>query len=236
MDRHSATGKTDSDKKIHQTWGGDDGPTELKAEEAAVVDAAVAATDNTWGVEAAPADDPWATPAVAPGDEAAPAPAAAEGERPARRGGDRDAREPEEEDNTVSYDQYLAQKAAEESALPTLAPRSANEGVDESQWKDTVEVTKAEEDAYFAPKAKNAPKQKAKKEEKVYIEIDARFERPRGGGDRGRGGDRGARGGGRGRGDNGGGRGRGGGDRGPRGGRGPAGVDVADEKAFPSLS
>lgn len=202
-----------------------------------MVDAAVAATDNTWGVEAAPADDPWATPAAAPGDEAAPAPAAAEGEgRPARRGGDRDAREPEEEDNTVSYDQYLAQKAAEESALPKLAPRSANEGVDESQWKDAVEVTKPEEDAYFAPKAKSAPKQKAKKEEKVYIEIDARFERPRGGGDRGRGGDRGSRGGGRGRGDNGGGRGRGGGDRGPRGGRGPAGVDVADEKAFPSLS
>jgi len=235
MDRHSATGKTDSDKKVHQSWGGDDGPAELKVEEAAATDAAAAATDNTWGVEAAPADDPWATPAAAAGDEAAPAPAAAEGEgRPGRRG-DRDAREPEEEDNTVSYDQYLVQKAAEESALPKLEPRSANEGVDESQWKDTVPVTKAEEDAYFAPKAKSAPKQKAKKEEKVFIEIDARFERPSRGGERGRGGDRGARGGGRGRGGDGGGRGRGG-DRGPRGGRGPAGVDVADEKAFPSLS
>lgn len=84
---------------------------------------------------------------------------------------------------------------------------------------------------------KNAPKARStKKEEKVYIEIDARFERPdRGGRGRGRGGDRG--------GDR--------GDRrgGPRGGRGgprggaarqnggaPTTVDVDDQTAFPSLS
>ena len=76
---------------------------------------------------------------------------------------------------------------------------------------------------------KAAPKSRAKKEEKVYLEIDAHFERPQRGG-RGRGGDRGDR------------------PRGGRGGRGgrargaangssstPA-LDVADETAFPSLA
>lgn len=222
---------SDSDKKVHQSWGGDDGPAELKVEEAAATDAAA---DNAWGDVTAPADDPWGSSAPAAGEEPTPAPAAAEGEGGEGRG--RREREPEEEDNTVSYDQYLAQKAAEESALPKLAPRTANEGQDDSQWKDAVPVTKAEEEAYFAPKAKAASKPKAKKEEKVFIEIDARFERPSRGGERGRGGRGGDRGGDRGdRGGRGGGRGRGG-ERGPRGGRAAQGVDVADEKAFPSLS
>lgn len=90
------------------------------------------------------------------------------------------------------------------------------------------------------PKSKSAPKVRTKKEEKVYLEIDARFERPeRSGRGRGRGdrGDRGDRGGDR-------------GDRGrPRGGRGTpragagAGVrqngaiaNVDDQAAFPSLT
>jgi len=78
---------------------------------------------------------------------------------------------------------------------------------------------------------KSAPKPRAKKEEKVFLEIDARFERPDRGG-RGRGG-RGADRGGERRGT----RGRGG----PRGGRqnnnnGAAAVNVDDQTAFPSLS
>lgn len=77
---------------------------------------------------------------------------------------------------------------------------------------------------------KTAPKARAKKEEKVFLEIEARFERP----DRGRGGrGRGDRGGDRGRD-----RGRGGRGRGARGGRQNANsaVDVNDAAAFPSLS
>lgn len=83
---------------------------------------------------------------------------------------------------------------------------------------------------------KSAPKARAKKEEKIFIEIDARLPerggRGRGRGDRGRGrgdrpfGERG-RGGGRGRG------GRGGHQNGP--GAHPE-IDVADEAAFPSLA
>jgi plasminogen activator inhibitor 1 RNA-binding protein len=65
---------------------------------------------------------------------------------------------------------------------------------------------------------------RAEKKEKVFLEIDAHFDRPNRGG-RGRG-DRGGRGRGR--------------DRGPRGRSGTNGtqptVNVEDEKAFPSLS
>ena len=230
--RPALTARSDSDKKVAQSWGADEGTAELKAEEAGATDAVV---DNAWGEAAAPADDPWAAPAAA-ADGAAPAPVAEEGE------GRRREREPEEEDNTLTFDQYLAQKAeadAADSVIPKLAPRAANEGAEGDIWKDAVPVARGgdEDEAYFAGKPKAAPKERAKKAEKVYLEIDARFERPDSGrgGRGGRGGPRGGdRDGGRGRGTPRGGRGEG---RGPRGGRGAsAGVDVADEKAFPSLS
>jgi plasminogen activator inhibitor 1 RNA-binding protein len=64
---------------------------------------------------------------------------------------------------------------------------------------------------------------RAEKKEKVYLEIDAHFERPnrggRGRGDRGRGRDRGGR-----------------GRRGTNGTQPTATVNVEDETAFPSLS
>jgi len=112
-DRHSGTGRTDSDKKVHQGWGGDEGGAELKAEEAGTTDAqaegVVNSTDD-WGASAptdnwaAPAADDWGAPPPAEGDNAP----AVEGEK-----GD-DSRKPrereiEEEDNTISYEQYLAQ-------------------------------------------------------------------------------------------------------------------------------
>ena len=73
---------------------------------------------------------------------------------------------------------------------------------------------------------KSTPKTRAKKEEKVYLEIDARFDRPARGGRGGRGSDRG-------RGDRPG-RGRGGGRDGRA--NGSQVVNVDDEQAFPSLS
>ncbi|CAA7266477.1 unnamed protein product [Cyclocybe aegerita] len=230
FDRHSQTGKTDSDKKIHQSWGGDDGNTEFKAEQAATVDAAAEVTGNEWGADTSAAAD-WGAPAAdasadawgaPPAADAAPAEADKPESRPRRE------REPEEEDNTLTFDQYLAQQKEKESVIPKLeGPRKANDGAEEI-WKDAVPLTKnEEEDAYFVGKTKAAPKARAKKEEKVFLEIDARFERPdRGGRGRGRGGDR-ARGAGR------------GGRGGPRGGRqngAAAVVNVDDQSAFPSLS
>jgi len=219
FDRHSQTGKTDSDKKVQQSWGGADGDTELKAEQQANVDAAVEGK-NDWDDTGA-AD--WGTaPADAPAD-AAPA----EGDKP--EGRPRREREPEEEDNTLTLDQYLAQQKEKDSAVPKLeGVRQVNDNAD--TWKDAVALSKDNEDSYFVGKSKSAPKPKAKKEERVFIEIDARFERPeRGGRGRGRGGDRGgdrARGG------------RGAGRGGARGGRQPnqAAVNVDDQAAFPSLA
>ena len=153
---------SDSDKKVHQSWGGDDGNTELKVEEAATVDAAAeGAVGNEWGTEAAGAGDAWGAPAAAADDAwALPATSGDEPAMPTTTEGDKNEgrrareREQEEEDNTLTLDQYLAQKTEKEaSLLPKLETRKANEGADDSLWKDAVQVQKGdEEEAYFAAK------------------------------------------------------------------------------------
>src|SRR6266702_3803174 len=154
---------SDSDKKIHQGWGGDDGGAELKAEEAGTTDAqaegATAATDD-WGASA-PADDPWGAPPPAAADDWGAPPAegdnapAVEGEK-----GD-DGRKPrerelEEEDNTISLDQYLAQlKDNTTASVPKLdGVREANEGAD-NVWGDVTEHKRNEdEEAYYVGKVR----------------------------------------------------------------------------------
>ncbi|KAM6498151.1 hypothetical protein JOM56_006099 [Amanita muscaria] len=242
FDRHSQTGKTDSDKKFHQGWGGDDGNQELKTEQAATVDAAV--EGDSWGGNAPSGDWGGAAPSAdwGSGDAAPAEPASA----PVEEDKEGKPRREEEEDNTLTLDQYRAKEKEKETIVPKLeGPRKANDGADDSAFKDVVLLTKDEDaESYFVGKTRSTPKSRTEKKEKVFIEIDARFERPerggrgrgrgdRGHGDRGRGdrghGDRGERGE-RGRG----GRGRGGG----RGGRqnGPGEINVDDESAFPSLS
>lgn len=217
-DRHSATGKTDSDKKVHQGWGGDDGPTELQAETAATADA-----NNDWatGAEGAAPSNDWGAPA-----EGAPAAGSGEADDAAAPAeGDRRAQE-EEEDNTLTLDQYLAkQKENESSVIPKLEARK----VETEDWADVTPLEKKDEEEFYVGKQKAAPKAKAKKEEKVFLEIDARFERPSRGGDRGGRGRGRGEGRGRGRGE---GRGRG---RGNRGSAAPT-FNVDDETAFPVLS
>ena len=174
FDRHSGTGKmfvsipefiipvklnrssSDSDKKIHQGWGGDEGGTELKAEEAGKTDAQAegdaAATD---GWDAVPIDpwsdppsaDPWGVPPEADNMPAAADEKAENDRKPGER-------EPEDEESTMSYDQYLAQlKETTTSAVPKLEGiREANEGAD-GAWGDVVEHKKNEdEEAYFVGK------------------------------------------------------------------------------------
>jgi plasminogen activator inhibitor 1 RNA-binding protein len=69
--------------------------------------------------------------------------------RPMRRGRER---EPEEEDNTLTLSQYLAQKK-EIEGVPKLDARKANEGVDDNIWKDVVPLKKDEEgNSYFVGK------------------------------------------------------------------------------------
>jgi len=142
---------------MHQGWGGDEGGDELKAEEAGTTDAqaegAATATDSwdpvpidSWSQP--PPADPWGVPPAE--DDTTPV---AEGEKGADDRKPRD-RDPEEEDNTISYDQYLAQlKDNTTPAIPKLeGVREANEG-DEEAWGDVVEHKKNEGDeAYFVGK------------------------------------------------------------------------------------
>ncbi|KIK43554.1 hypothetical protein CY34DRAFT_700247 [Suillus luteus UH-Slu-Lm8-n1] len=243
FDKHSQTGKTDSDKKVHNSWGGDDGETERKTEEAATNDAFAENANatgglNNWASPAAeaPSND-WAAPADAPPADDWAAPPAAEGAEKPQSGEKRERRgdREEEEDNTLTFDQYLAQQREKENALvPKLDVRKPNDGADDDVFKGAAPLQKDELE-YFAAKAKSAPKARTKKDEKVFIEIEARFERPSRGGRGGRGGDRG--GGERSRGERG--RGRGGRGRGGANGhsaQGASAVNVDDETAFPSLS
>lgn len=143
----------------------------------------------------------------------------------------------EEEDKTLTLDEYLAQKANSSLSglVGSVGGRQANEG-DDSLFDDANRVIKEDEE-YYVGKTRSGPKVRAERKEKVTIEIDGQFSDSR---ERGRGG-RGGRGGPRGRGDR--------GDRGDRGNRGDRGgprrgrggrygegeVNVDDENAFPTL-
>jgi hypothetical protein len=165
---------SDSDKKVHQGWGGDNGNAEFNTEQAATVDAAVESSANDWntgptvdvvdtaadwaGTGAADASaDPWSSTTVTAADDwgasgnTAPAPAADNGKPEGRPRRDR---EPEEEDNTLTLSQYLAQQKEKESAIPKLEnTRKANEGASDDLWKDAVPLSKNEEEgAYFVGK------------------------------------------------------------------------------------
>ena len=167
------THTSDSDKKVHQGWGGNDGNDEFNTEQAATVDATVE-SNNDWstGPAVTAADpaadwagtgttdasaDPWGATATTAADDwgtsSDPAPAAAaDSGKP--EGRPRRDREPEEEDNTLTLSQYLAQQKEKESAIPKLEnTRKANEGASDDLWKDAVPLSKnEEEDAYFVGK------------------------------------------------------------------------------------
>ena len=168
--------------------------------------------------------------------------------------------EPEPEDNSKSYADYLAEQATKRmQGLGMKEARAANEGSkDNKKWKSAKELPKQEDEDYFKGQEKAHRERDRAKNAKQTLDIDYAFkEQPRDsrgggrGGPRGRGrgrgdgdrpdrpdrGDRPERGrGGRGRGDFQGefrgGRGRGGRGRGDGPG---APVAVNDETAFPSL-
>lgn len=120
----------------------------MKTDQAARNDAAAegAAVAGEWGAPSGDSGD-WGAPSAAV--DAAPA---AENEKPERDGRHRREREPEEDDGTLTFDQYLAQqKGKDSSAVPKLEIRKANSGVDE--WKDVrVLARDEEEETYFVGK------------------------------------------------------------------------------------
>jgi len=231
-DRRSATGITDSAKQEHQSWGGDDGKRELENETAGVSDA------NAEKTEAGAATPTTDAPAAATTETAAGTEAAAT----------TPAAPVEEEDNSKTYEEYLKERQAAGKSFAPLEGRKANEGQDESQWKDGVAITKPskdEENFYVGQQKERAAKAaKEPKAKKQLLEVE--FQAPRI--DRGQRTERGgARGSGRGRGEGGRGRGEGRGRGAPRGGAASRGgrtngssngaaINPDDNTAFPSLS
>lgn len=141
---------SDSDKKVHQGWGGDEGTSELKAEAGAAIDAAQ--ENGEWGATTNNDADAWGAPSgEAPAAEAP----AADGEKAAEREG-RKPREPEEEDNTLTLDEYRKKQGGLD-IVPKLEVRK----VDDAAFKDAVVVTKKdeEESAYFVGKVCGSSRQ-----------------------------------------------------------------------------
>lgn len=157
----------------------------------------------------------------------------------------------EEEDNTQTLEEYLAELKVKNAALESARQgRKPNEGVEDSKWANASTFQRAEEDDVLVPASQTKSLRQKNRKEKQVIEPEITFSSPRSdrpprGGDRGDRGDRdsrrprgGAASGSRGRGGNAGGRGAASGARG-RGGRPAAGakgsVNVTSNAEFPTL-
>ena len=226
----SANNHSDSEKQAGHGWGANEGNAELADENAGEAMAQAEQKD-------AMVNDGENTPVDGAAEPAA---------------------EPEPEDHSISYADYLAQQAEKKLALGSGVPepRKPNEGKQDKKWANAKQIAKEEDEDFIAGSGGKAKRERERKQKQV-VDIDHVFVEP----DRGRGGLRGGRGrgdapfrGGRGdrgdaaprcgrsefRGGRGEGRGRGGrgGDfrggyrNGPRGG---APINTDDTSAFPSL-
>ncbi|KAL9096542.1 MAG: hypothetical protein Q9163_006430 [Psora crenata] len=231
-------------KQADLSWGAPTGTAEWQDEQAGE---AIAKADEKEEGAASGWDSGGAAPISEDADGTAPPNGAAsvDAANAARE------EEPEPEDNSKSYADYLAEQREKKLRLGAqeLKAREPNEGTKaKKEWENAKPISKEDEEGDFMAglgKGEKAKRERAKKE-KQTLNVDIRYVEPhRGGsgerGGRGRGrGDRGDfRGRGRGRGD--GFRGRG--EGGYRGGRGSyrggnsegAPVNVEDQSAFPSL-
>ncbi len=241
---------SDHVKQADQSWGAPTGDSEWNDEKAGEEIAKTEEAAEGWGTEAPAASAPVATGGWNPeaegitSNENDAADTTADVAAPA--GDAQPAAEPEPEDNSRSYADYLAEQAEKKLKLGSapLQARKPNEGSkQDKKWAQAKPLSKEEEEDFIAGKAEKAKREKQRKE-KNTLDVDFRYAEPARGGERGRGrgrgGDRGR--GGRGRGEFRGefrGRGdsfRGGaGGAGGRGGRDGGSVNVSDENAFPSL-
>ncbi|OLL25485.1 hypothetical protein NEOLI_003239 [Neolecta irregularis DAH-3] len=99
-----------------------------------------------------------------------------------------------EEDRSKTLDEYLAERAEKAAVISrTLEARRANEGTDESKWKDAVELTRDDsetKESYFAARQKTSAGRARQRKEKVVVDIDPSL--PRRGRGNARGGQRGS--------------------------------------------
>lgn len=125
------------------------------------------ATEQSWGNEAEAQQSASAEPIDAQ-DPAAP-------ETSAPRADEAPAQEEEEEDNTVSYEEYLKQKAEKASASSALKLRQANEGADDSKWGNQELTRESQNDTYFAGVQKAKAGSQKERKQKEMLEIEQRF-------------------------------------------------------------
>ncbi|KAI5847853.1 hypothetical protein DFP73DRAFT_572360 [Morchella snyderi] len=177
-DRHSQTGRVDTEKQVGQGWGANKGTKEWDDELAGVE----LAQKDAAGADSA---DPNAVPAS---------------EDPAAAEGGATAEVPEEvEEVHKTYDEYLAELAQRQADLgPPTEVRRPNEGGNDKKWAAAKEFSR-EEGAYFVGESRDKTRNRERKTKQI-LDIEPRYVEPRdagrGGarGGRGRGGDRGGRG------------------------------------------
>ncbi|BFZ63734.1 hypothetical protein YB2330_004866 [Saitoella coloradoensis] len=154
FERHSATGRVDSEKAVEQGWGKQTDSWEASGE--------LAAKDRKE--EAVEGAEPTETVEVA-----------GQTEEVAK------VRE-EEEDNSKTLEEYLAEQAAKTAALPKIeAVRTPNEGADDSKWaKNLVTKPKVDEveDIFAAQRKTKAAGAKKDRKEKQVLEIEQKFTEP----------------------------------------------------------
>lgn len=126
------------------------------------------ATEQSWGNEAEAQQSASVEP-VDPQDPAAPEVA----DTPAVASAP--VEEEEEEDTTVSYEEYLKQKAAKASASSALKLREANEGADSSKWAGEEYTRSNDNDAYFSGIQKAKAGSQKERKQKEMLEIEQRF-------------------------------------------------------------
>lgn len=147
-----------------------------------------------WGDATASYDE--AAPAFPPAEEAAAVEEKPEDPEAIAAAAER-RRIQEEEEKQKTFEEYLAEKAKVQPAVNLPSARKANEGADNSQWKDAVvyERVEEEENPLFTGKEQSLKTKKQKERPtKTHLDIVQKFaEAPRS--DRGRGGRGGARGG-----------------------------------------
>ncbi|CAG8480354.1 924_t:CDS:2 [Diversispora eburnea] len=207
-DRHSSTGRFDSDKKETQAWGNPSTSWENNEQtESTVPDPNVTSswggngtTENSgdateaksgWNADNetttksgwdAPDESPTSLEAAVGGGEIVP-PAdweESKGEQPAWEAKeDETANEepaPIVEEEVKTFDEYLAEKAQKSLDISLPEVRRANEGADDSQWKDAVPLEKDdEEDMLFAGKEHSTRLKSKKSKAKNYLEIEQTF-------------------------------------------------------------
>lgn len=124
------------------------------------------ATEQSWGNEAEAQQSATAEP-TDPHDPAAAETTEAEVAAPVET--------EEEEDNTVSYEEYLKQKKDQATTLAELKVRQANEGADDSKWGTKEFTREGQNDEYFAGIQKNKSNSQRERKQKETLEIEQRF-------------------------------------------------------------